>query len=247
MYSLVQFICVTLLNINSSYLSDWQFLAVDVFIIIPLAFFIPYTKAYPVLTKNKPTDSLISFPIISSILIQTAIAFAFQFGGQMLLLYGKWKNDVVDCVLTEDGNPESCALNTVIFLISNMQYLITAFVFTISKPFKKPFYTNIYLTLFLFFSFAYSVYITIGPFEDFSKEKLILFDLNELYEKLKLIVLIMILGNFVCAYLCEKIVVPCLSKCWNKYQLSKLISKGKKINFEYNLEQLQVISQNVDK
>ena len=247
MYSLVQFICVTLLNINSSYLSDWQFLAVDVFIIIPLAFFIPYTKAYPVLTKHKPTDSLISFPIISSILIQTAIAFAFQFGGQMLLLYGKWKNDVVDCVLTEDGNPESCALNTVIFLISNMQYLITAFVFTISKPFKKPFYTNIYLTLFLFFSFAYSVYITIGPFEDFSKEKLILFDLNELYEKLKLIVLIMILGNFVCAYLCEKIVVPCLSKCWNKYQLSKLISKGKKINFEYNLEQLQVISQNVDK
>ena len=244
MYSLVQFICVTLLNINYSYLSDWQFLAVDVFIIIPLAFFIPYTKAYPKLTKHKPTDSLISFPIICSILIQTAIAFVFQFGGQILINNVKWKINVEKCVLTDDGNPESCALNTVIFLISNMQYLITAFVFTISKPFKKPFYTNVYLTLFLFFSFAYSVYITIGPFEKFSEEKLILFDLNEIYDKLKLIVLILILVNFFVAYLCEKLIVPCFTKIWNKYQLKKLILKGNLINYEYNLEQIHIINQN---
>ena len=244
MYSLVQFICVTLLNVNYSYLSDWQFLAVDVFIIIPLAFFIPYTKAYPKLTRHKPTDSLISFPIICSILIQTAIAFVFQFSGQVLINNVKWNVNVEKCVLTEDGNPKSCALNTVIFLISNMQYLITAFVFTISKPFKKPFYTNVYLTMFLLFSFAYSVYITIGPFEEISEKKLILFDLNEIYDKLKLIVLILILVNFVVAYLCEKIVVPCFTKMWNKYQLKKLVLKGNLINFEYNLEQIQIINQN---
>ena len=245
-YSLIQYICVIILNIKESYLSDWQFLAVDLFIIIPLAFLIPYTKAYPILTEKKPTDSLISFPIICSILVQILIIFIFQYGGYLSLYYIKWKNKdkITDCELTDDGLPLECPLNTVMFLISNIQYLISALAFTVSKPFKQPFYTNIYLTGYLLFAFAYSAYIIIGPFEDFSKDNLLLFDLNEIDKFLKFYIFIMVLTNLILSYFYEKKVLPFLIKKWNKYKLKKLIEKSKQPNFEYNLSQLQTININ---
>ena len=159
MYSLVQFICVTLLMVLSSYLSENQFLSVDIFIIIPLAFFIPATGPYKYLTKHHPTDSLISYPVISSILSQTIIAFAFQLGAHFLVanMLDNYKNI---CLPDEDNTDIlACPDNTAVFLISNMQYLITAFAFSISKPFKSPIYTNYYLTFFMIFAFVYSCVI----------------------------------------------------------------------------------------
>ena len=87
MYSLVQFLCVTMLMVLNSYLSENQFLSVDIFIIIPLAFFIPATGPYKHLTKHHPTDSLISYPVISSILSQTLIAFIFQLAAHYILVF----------------------------------------------------------------------------------------------------------------------------------------------------------------
>ena len=159
MYSLIQFMCVTLLNVLKSYLSENQFLSVDIFIIIPLAFFIPATGPYKYLTKHHPTDSLISYPVISSILSQTLIALAFQLGAHFLVEY--MIKDYVNFCLPDEDNCEilACPDNTAIFLMSNIQYLVTAIAFSISKPFKSPIYSNIYLTLFMLFGFAYSCVI----------------------------------------------------------------------------------------
>ena len=245
-YSLIQYICIIILNINESYLSDWQFLAVDLFIIIPLAFLIPYTKAYPILTEKKPTDSLISFPIICSILVQILITFIFQYGGYLALNHINWdhKEMILDCELTEDGLAITCPLNTVIFLISNIQYLITALAFTVSKPFKQPFYTNLFLTGYLLFSFIYSLYLIIGPFENFSRKNLILYELNDIDKILKFFILIMVLANLILSYLYEKKILPFLIKIWNKFKLKKLIEKSKQSDFEYNLSQLQTMNIN---
>ena len=204
-YSLIQFICVIILNVNESYLSDWQFLAVDLFIIIPLAFLIPYTKAYPKLTEKKPTDSLISFPIICSILVQILITFFFQYSGYLALNHINWKNKekIPKCELVE-REVISCPLNTVIFLISNIQYLIAALAFTVSKPIKQPFYTNLFLTGYLLFSFVYSVYLIVGPFENFSKKNLIIFELNDIDKFIKFFVLILVLVNLILSYFYEK-------------------------------------------
>ena len=220
--------------------------SVDLFIIIPLAFLIPYTKAYPILTDKKPTDSLISFPIICSILVQILITFIFQYGGHLSLYHINWKNknEITDCKLDGDGLPDMCPLNTVIFLISNIQYLISALAFTVSKPFKRPFYTNIYLTGYLLFSFVYSAYIIIGPFEDFSRKNLLLFDLNDIDKILKFYIFIMVLINLITSYFYEKKVLPFLIKKWNKYKLKKLIEQSKQPNFEFNLSQLQTININ---
>jgi cation-transporting ATPase 13A3/4/5 len=204
MYSLIQFMCVTLLNVLKSYLSENQFLSVDIFIIIPLAFFIPATGPYKYLTKHHPTDSLISYPVISSILSQTVIAFVFQLSAHFLV--ENMIKDYVNFCLPDEDNCEilACPDNTAIFLMSNMQYLVTAIAFSISKPFKSPIYTNIYLTLFMLFGFAYSCVIILwqkkfishllqlynfdNPYDSFWDERRTQFD-EEMIEEEELIIL----------------------------------------------------------
>ena len=78
LYSLIQFISVTLLILIDSYLSDWEFMASDLFLITPLAFLIPLAPAYDKLTYHKPVSSLFSFSIIFSMVLQTICVGAFQ-------------------------------------------------------------------------------------------------------------------------------------------------------------------------
>ena len=81
LYSLIQFISVTLLILIGSYLGDWQFMASDLFLITPLAFLIPLAPAYPKLTYHKPVSSLFSFSIIFSMGLQTLCVAVFQIIG----------------------------------------------------------------------------------------------------------------------------------------------------------------------
>jgi magnesium-transporting ATPase (P-type) len=61
-----------------SYLSNWEFMASDLFLITPLAFLIPLAPAYHKLTYHKPVSSLFSFSIIFSMTLQTLFVAFFQ-------------------------------------------------------------------------------------------------------------------------------------------------------------------------
>lgn len=52
LYSMIQFICVTLCMIYTTYLTDFQFLVSDLFIIFPLEWFLAMTKPYHILTHH---------------------------------------------------------------------------------------------------------------------------------------------------------------------------------------------------
>ena len=78
LYSLIQFISVTYLMLVDSYLSNWEFMASDLFLITPLAFLIPLAPAYHKLTYHKPVSSLFSFSIIFSMTLQTLFVAGFQ-------------------------------------------------------------------------------------------------------------------------------------------------------------------------
>jgi cation-transporting ATPase 13A3/4/5 len=109
-YSLIQFLSVTILNVYNSYLTDNQFLVPDLFIIFPLAILIARTGAYHKLTHHQPTGALISVPIVSSILIQTVIQFTAQFIGSIILQQQSWYKNA--CYLQDEFvNP--CLDNTV--------------------------------------------------------------------------------------------------------------------------------------
>ena len=87
LYSLIQFISVTLLILLDSYLSNWEYMVTDLFLITPLAFLMPLTPAYDKITYHRPVSSLFSFNIIFSMLLQTFCVAGFQIGGYFFMDY----------------------------------------------------------------------------------------------------------------------------------------------------------------
>ena len=84
LYSIIQFISVTLLILIGSYLSDWEFMASDLFLITPLAVLMPFAPANPKLTYHRPVSSLFSFSIVFSMIMQTICVAFFQIGSNFL-------------------------------------------------------------------------------------------------------------------------------------------------------------------
>lgn len=68
MYSMIQFLSVIMLYSMGSRLSDSQFLYIDLFMIIPLSIFMGQTEAYKTLTPHLPAASLLSLPVLTSVL-----------------------------------------------------------------------------------------------------------------------------------------------------------------------------------
>ena len=117
----------------------------------------------------------------------------------------------------ESATIGTCQNNTVIYLVSNMQYLITAFAFSVSKPFRKPLYTNVLLTLFMIIAFAYSVYIIVIP-DKISRKILQIFDFNTIENNdannFKYYLIGFTLINFCLSYITESALIPAMTKCY---------------------------------
>ena len=175
LYSLIQFICVTLMMIYVTYSSDFQFLVSDLFIIFPLEWFLAMTHPHDKLTHHYPVSGLLSFPVISSIIAQTALVFVFQFGGYHVLRnHYKFENI---CDFDDNEDPMPCHENTIYFLISHFQYLTLALAFSVSKPFRKPIYTNWPLMIYLVLVYFYSIWITINC-DNWSADLFLIYDLK---------------------------------------------------------------------
>ncbi len=234
LYSLIQFIAVTLLMIFQSYLTDFQFLASDLFIIFPLALFIAKTAPYEKLTYHYPQASLLSFPVICSILLQTIITFAFQYGGrEVLKATNSWYENTCE---TEGEDVSPCEDNSVFFLISHFQYLTTALAFSVSKPFRKAIYTNWLLMVYLVAVFFYSIWITINC-DSWSKDLFGLFTFPK--KNFKYYLFIVICVNFVVSIFCEWVIMGFVRTCWEGVEIRRYRNEVKKseqdVDYEYNL------------
>ena len=175
LYSMIQFICITLMLIYGTYLADFQFLVSDLFIIFVLEWFLAMTHPHNELTFHYPVNQLLSFPVISSILTQTVLVFIFQFVGYKILK--NHYNFETICDFDEHENPMPCHENTILFLIAHFQYLTMALAFSVSKPFRKPIYTNIPLVIYLLIIYFYSIWITINC-DNWSKKLFKIYDLK---------------------------------------------------------------------
>lgn len=78
LYSMIQTISVVYLYTRGSNLSDEAFLFVDLIIALPLSITMTYTESRTKLSKQRPSDSLLSIPILSSVLGQIIIQILYQ-------------------------------------------------------------------------------------------------------------------------------------------------------------------------
>lgn len=156
-YSVIQFLSVILMNVIGSYVTDNQFLMSDVFIIFPIALLIARTETSEKLNKYLPISSLFNPSILSSLILQSAVFFAFQYGIWLILISQKsFKPDT--CKFDEKDAPIPCTENTAIYLISNFQYITASVVIGFTKYFKKQIYTNFYLIGFIIITFGLSFF-----------------------------------------------------------------------------------------
>uniref|UniRef100_A0A3Q2G9G8 ATPase 13A3 n=1 Tax=Cyprinodon variegatus TaxID=28743 RepID=A0A3Q2G9G8_CYPVA len=147
LYSIIQYISVTLLYSVLSNLGDFQFLFIDIAIIL-LIVFTSLNPAWKELVSRRPPSGLISGPLLFSVLTQILICLGFQ---------------IITFLWVQDEHNIQNFENTSLFYVSCFQYLIVAIVFSKGKPFRQPSYKNpfvlsaVSLYFFLLFIMFYPV------------------------------------------------------------------------------------------
>jgi cation-transporting ATPase 13A3/4/5 len=159
MYSVLCYIAAIFLMYHSSNVSDMQGFFLDLFLIYPLEWFVSQTDPTDELTYERPIGSLFSFPIILSLLGQIIIGVIFQYGGYYYLKYKFMWEEL--CEVGEEGDPEPCPENTIIYIINQFQLIFSAITLYKSKPFRRSILTNKMLMLYLAAGIIFTIYITI--------------------------------------------------------------------------------------
>uniref|UniRef100_A0A1A7ZTB2 ATPase type 13A3 n=1 Tax=Nothobranchius furzeri TaxID=105023 RepID=A0A1A7ZTB2_NOTFU len=151
------YISVILLYWIFSNLGDFQFLFIDLVIILIIAFTMSLNSAWKELVWRRPPSSLISAPLLFSVLTQITTCLAFQvlvfFLVQKQSWYETWTPQSDACNRssishslnrTAPVDPKNIRNyeNTSLFYISSFQYLAVAITFSKGRPFRQPSYKN---------------------------------------------------------------------------------------------------------
>ncbi|XP_018532713.1 polyamine-transporting ATPase 13A3 isoform X2 [Lates calcarifer] len=159
LYSIIQYLSVTLLYSILSNLGDFQFLFIDIAIILIIAFTMSLNPAWKDLVWRRPPSSLISGPLLCSVLTQILTCLVFQVLAFLLVRQQSWYEiwtpqsdacNVSSSSLSHSQNTTSPHdhknirnyENTTLFYVSSFQYLAVAIVFSKGKPFRQPIYKN---------------------------------------------------------------------------------------------------------
>jgi hypothetical protein len=119
------------------------------------------THAYQKLTQHIPAGALISFPVISSVLI----SFAIQLGFQIWSFNFPRRFPFYFPPPHKTGPSADSNIsfeNTSIFWVSSFQYLSTCVAFSVSKPFRKPLYTNVIFTVSLVLMVLFNIFLIVA-------------------------------------------------------------------------------------
>ncbi|ODV58141.1 putative acid anhydride hydrolase ASCRUDRAFT_22644, partial [Ascoidea rubescens DSM 1968] len=149
LYSAIQFVTISILYKKGSNLGDFQFLWIDLFLILPIAIFMSWSKPYEKLVKKRPTANLVSPKILIPLVGNIVIVIIFQFIIWKLVQKEEWYIKPIpggdDAVDSSD--------NTVLFLFSNFEYILAAIILTQGPPYREsslnnmPFVLNVSIAI----------------------------------------------------------------------------------------------------
>ena len=155
LYSAIQFITISILYSRGSNLGDFQFLYIDLLLIIPIAIFMSWSKPYDKLCKKRPSANLVSLKILMPLFTSFMIILLFQMVPWRLVQRMSW---YIRPVVGDDDAVESSD-NTVLFFFSNFQYILTAVILSIGPPYREPMSKNLGFMLDIFISIIISIWI----------------------------------------------------------------------------------------
>ncbi|KAG0164153.1 hypothetical protein DFQ28_011560 [Apophysomyces sp. BC1034] len=197
LYSIIQFTSVTILYAFGSNLGDFQFLYIDLFLILPIAVYMGYTDAWPQLYQKRPTASLVSKKVLTSLIGQIIINSSFQFIAYLAVHQQEW---YVEPVFNPEGENIDCYENTILFLLSSFQYILVAIVFSVGPPYRQPLYTNGRFVFTLVTLVTLTVWCVLYP----TAFMMDLLELEVIPLSFRVFLLCLAAGNFAVSFLCEK-------------------------------------------
>ncbi|XP_062987775.1 polyamine-transporting ATPase 13A3 [Elgaria multicarinata webbii] len=182
LYSVIQYVSVTLLYSIQSNLGDFQFLFIDLAIILVVVFTMSLNPAWKDLVAQRPPSGLISGPLLCSVLSQILICLSFQTLGFLWVRqqpwYETWTPLSDACNISRptfanasqhknksdhDEHNIRNYENTTVFFISSFQYLIVAIAFSKGKPFRQPCYRNSLFVVSVAVLYAFTLFIMLNP------------------------------------------------------------------------------------
>lgn len=227
LYSAIQFTSVSFLYASASNLGDFQFLFIDLLLILPIAIFMGWSGAYPKLSRKRPTASLVSRKVLTPLLGQIVLCVLTQAIAFEYVQKQPWyQPPIVDKEHSNALNSQ----NTALFLVSCYQYIFSAVVLSVGRPFRQPMSQNLPFVITILITLVTTCYMLFDPAQWLVK----LMQLTYMSASFKVFLLVLGLGNFAIAYVGEKFVLPVIAK-WIGLLKVKINPKWRKKRKEYKL------------
>ena len=139
LYSAIQFTSVSFLYASASNLGDFQFLFIDIFLVLPVAIFMGWTGAFPVLSRKKPTANLVNRKVLTPLLGQVLLCIAGQAIGFKWVQRQPWY--IPPHTKKNESNIKN-SQNSTLFAISCFQYIFSGIVLSVGPPFRQSLRRN---------------------------------------------------------------------------------------------------------
>ncbi|XP_061696081.1 polyamine-transporting ATPase 13A3-like [Syngnathoides biaculeatus] len=223
LFSLIMFCSVILLYMVLSNFGDWQYLVTDTIMLSLIIFTMSLNPAWTKLVRCAPPASLMSAPVLSSILFQMLNSLLFQIFTFVLVQQQSWYQTSEEMKYNESRSIDRYDLNqteaegiyiiksfesTSLFFVTACQYLIVAVVFSKGKPFRQPSYKNWPFVLTCTILYAFLLFILLYPVPAIDK----MMEFAPVPYDWRITLLIIILVNAVLSFILENLILDTLWK-----------------------------------
>ena len=134
LYSAIQFTSVSFLYASASNLGDFQFLFIDLALILPIAIFMSWAGPFSELCRKRPTANLVSRKVLTPLLGQMFICVLVQALVFTAVREQSWyKAPKINPDKSNIKNSE----NTALFLTSCLEYILAGVVLNAGRPFRQ--------------------------------------------------------------------------------------------------------------
>lgn len=162
LYSLLEFTSTFILYSIDSNLTDFEFLFIDIGLVVNFMFFFGRNEAFQgSLNKKPPLTRLLSFVPMFSMVTNLAVLSLTQ----VLSIYLIQKFSWFETFDYTDPKEYRSYENYAVYSVSQFQYIILALIFSYGKPYREPIYKNTVFFCSLITMTLVCLYITVFPAE----------------------------------------------------------------------------------
>ncbi|KAL1958314.1 hypothetical protein VTO42DRAFT_4631 [Malbranchea cinnamomea] len=220
LYSAIQFTSVSFLYASASNLGDFQFLFIDLSLILPIAIFMGWIGPYSTLCRKRPTANLVSRKVLTPLLGQIVLCILVQLAAFETVQMQDWYKPPK---LHHNDTGIKNSQNTALFLVSCFQYILSGIVLSVGRPFRQPMASNVPFVVTILVTLMFSTYMLFYP----AKWLYRLMELTYMSTLFKDWLLALAIGGFIVAYVSERRLFPVLARFIGRSYQRLLPSKKK--------------------